>query len=436
MAQQTPRCRSAKPLPQRSRVPRRHLRFSGGVAASRQDSVTAFGPRPAGLGPHSRRAECSHQNPASGGRRPPDSSPCRRPILNQGADAPARRKSSPIRQDTRREVARDPRDSHFRASHTLEDGPRGTAARAQGGAGHLPPVLHARCAPCTPAAPRTGPLGRIRYTWTTGRATLAVAEPVRELDGADAGSDSCPPELAGAGVVASARRDRSGPAGSLARAGLALDPRRIDVYQLGALLCQLLRVRPSRPTCAAENQVPGSDAAAAADHGRSAITRPNASPTATPTPSRWRRSSGPSPRRRPKRLPDGGGSASPRTPRLGGPDRPPAPPLLPRPSFRSPGGALPHRRADRPRRHGRRHLGFEESLQRRVAIKRLSAELAHEEFVRRFRAEATAVASLTHPNVVPIYFIGQEAGHHFFAMQYVKGESLDRLLARRKLLPG
>ena len=55
--------------------------------------------------------------------------------------------------------------------------------------------------------------------------------------------------------------------------------------------------------------------------------------------------------------------------------------------------------------------------------------------MRRFRAEATAVAKLTHPNIVPIYFIGQEAGHHFFAMQYVKGESLDRLLARRKRFP-
>ena len=51
--------------------------------------------------------------------------------------------------------------------------------------------------------------------------------------------------------------------------------------------------------------------------------------------------------------------------------------------------------------------------------------------MRRFHAEAAAAAKLTHPNVVPIYFIGEDAGHHFFAMQYVEGESLADLLARR-----
>ena len=78
------------------------------------------------------------------------------------------------------------------------------------------------------------------------------------------------------------------------------------------------------------------------------------------------------------------------------------------------------------------YLGYEEALQRPVAIKVLPAELARDDdYVRRFHAEATAVARLTHPNIVPIYFIGQDAGFHFFAMQYVEGESLDRRLARR-----
>ena len=77
------------------------------------------------------------------------------------------------------------------------------------------------------------------------------------------------------------------------------------------------------------------------------------------------------------------------------------------------------------------YLGYEEALQRSVAIKVLPAELARDDdFMRRFHAEATAVAKLTHPNIVPIYFIGQDAGCHFFAMRYVAGESLDRLLAR------
>ena len=78
------------------------------------------------------------------------------------------------------------------------------------------------------------------------------------------------------------------------------------------------------------------------------------------------------------------------------------------------------------------YLGYEEALQRPVAIKVLPADLARDDdFVRRFHAEATAVAKLAHPNIVPIYFIGQDAGCHFFVMQYVEGESLDRLLARK-----
>ena len=88
---------------------------------------------------------------------------------------------------------------------------------------------------------------------------------MRELDGADAGSDSCPPELAGAGAVRlpaeieAARQE-------LARAGVALDPRRIDVYQLGALLCQLLTGQAvSAYLSQPEDQVQGPAAAPAAD---------------------------------------------------------------------------------------------------------------------------------------------------------------------------
>jgi WD40 repeat protein len=78
------------------------------------------------------------------------------------------------------------------------------------------------------------------------------------------------------------------------------------------------------------------------------------------------------------------------------------------------------------------YLAYEEALRRRVAIKVLPPRLARDgEFVRRFRAEATAAASLQHPNVVPIYFIGQEGEHHFFAMKYVAGETLEVRLARQ-----
>ncbi len=78
------------------------------------------------------------------------------------------------------------------------------------------------------------------------------------------------------------------------------------------------------------------------------------------------------------------------------------------------------------------YRGYDPALERTVAIKVLPPELARQEdFVRRFRAEATAVARLTHPNVVQIHFVGEDRGHHFFAMQYVEGESLAEMLARR-----
>lgn len=82
------------------------------------------------------------------------------------------------------------------------------------------------------------------------------------------------------------------------------------------------------------------------------------------------------------------------------------------------------------------YQGYDDSLQREVAIKVLPAELARNaDFVRRFHAEATAAAQIAHPNVVPIFFIGEDAGHHFFAMQYVRGQSLASRLAQRRRLP-
>jgi predicted Ser/Thr protein kinase len=82
------------------------------------------------------------------------------------------------------------------------------------------------------------------------------------------------------------------------------------------------------------------------------------------------------------------------------------------------------------------YKGYDASLDRYVAIKVLAAPLARDEhFVLRFNAEATAAAKLSHPNVVPIYFIGQDAGHHFFAMQFIEGQSLAQRLSREKRLP-
>ena len=64
-------------------------------------------------------------------------------------------------------------------------------------------------------------------------------------------------------------------------------------------------------------------------------------------------------------------------------------------------------------------------LNRIVALKMiLAGRLAGEEAVRRFRTEAEAAAKLEHPNIVPIFDIGQVEDQQFFSMGFVEGPSL------------
>ena len=76
------------------------------------------------------------------------------------------------------------------------------------------------------------------------------------------------------------------------------------------------------------------------------------------------------------------------------------------------------------------YKGRDESLNRFVAIKVLTENLSEDPtFLQRFVREAQAAAALSHPNVVQIYFTGQdEEGHPYFVMEYVSGRSLDHVL--------
>ena len=69
------------------------------------------------------------------------------------------------------------------------------------------------------------------------------------------------------------------------------------------------------------------------------------------------------------------------------------------------------------------------SLERQVALKLISPELAQEErFRERFLREGRLAASLDHPHLLPVYEAGEEAGMLFLAMRLVEGASLAELL--------
>ena len=94
-------------------------------------------------------------------------------------------------------------------------------------------------------------------------------------------------------------------------------------------------------------------------------------------------------------------------------------------------------RAARGDRAGRNGCGLsgrrQEKLNRLVAVKLIrSGSLAGDDDLRRFRHEAEAIADLDHPNIIPIYEIGQEDDQPYFSMKLIEGGNLTRHIPRLK----
>jgi serine/threonine protein kinase len=82
------------------------------------------------------------------------------------------------------------------------------------------------------------------------------------------------------------------------------------------------------------------------------------------------------------------------------------------------------------------YLAGDETLERQVAVKVLHAEISDQpDQIERFRREATAVAKLSHPNVVSVIDAGQDAGHPYIVFEYIDGETLKQRIERLGRLP-
>src|SRR5580700_8428953 len=81
---------------------------------------------------------------------------------------------------------------------------------------------------------------------------------------------------------------------------------------------------------------------------------------------------------------------------------------------------------------GQVHAAFDTVLQREVAMKSLRPELLSDaNFVDRFRAEATSLARLNHPNITTLYSLIPDGKNLYMVMELVRGHTLDDILAKR-----
>ena len=82
------------------------------------------------------------------------------------------------------------------------------------------------------------------------------------------------------------------------------------------------------------------------------------------------------------------------------------------------------------------YIAKDKVLNRNVAVKVLKDEfITDEEFVKRFNSEAQAAASLTHPNIVSIYDVGNEGDIYYIVMELVRGKTLKQIITEEGALP-
>lgn len=78
------------------------------------------------------------------------------------------------------------------------------------------------------------------------------------------------------------------------------------------------------------------------------------------------------------------------------------------------------------------YLAYDTILDRNVAVKVLRGDLAQDDkFVRRFQREALSASSLSHPNIVEVYDVGEDNGSYYIVMEYIEGKHLKELIKKR-----
>ena len=82
------------------------------------------------------------------------------------------------------------------------------------------------------------------------------------------------------------------------------------------------------------------------------------------------------------------------------------------------------------------YQAHQRSLNRDVALKMMvRGVFASPDDLRRFRTEAESAAKLTHPHIVSVYEVGEQAGLPYFSMQLIDGETLAERISRNPLAP-